>query len=132
LGVKLGVFQKCEIVGLLFLKLKIKSRMNSSLLRNQPNWREKKLKKFTGSIFLCEKKKEKKKKTSTFLADDDDDDDDDDLDGDDQRFCCRRRRCVLLDTMPLADDDDLDGDDQRVCRCCCVLLYAMPLASSSC
>jgi len=125
------VFQKCEIVGLLFLKLKIKSRMNSSLLRNQPNWREKKLKKFTGSIFLCEKKKEKKKKTSTFLADDDDDDDDD-LDGDDQRFCCRGRRCVLLDTMPLADDDDLDGDDQRVCRCCCVLLYAMPLASSSC
>jgi hypothetical protein len=63
-------------------------------------------------------------KTDTFLADDDDDDDDD---GDDQRFCRRRRR-VLLDAMPLADDDDLDGDDQRFCRCCCVLLYAMPLA----
>ncbi len=59
------------------------------------------------------------------MADDDDDDDDDD-----RRFCRRRRRRgVLLDAMPLADDDvDLDGDDQRICRCCCVLLYAMPLA----
>jgi hypothetical protein len=73
------------------------------------------------------RQKEKRMKTGTFLADDDDDDDD--LDGDDQRFCRRRRRrCVLLDAMPLADDDDRDGDDQRFCRCCCVLLYAMPLA----
>jgi hypothetical protein len=82
--------------------------------------------KFTGSNFLCENKKEKKKRklvlfwltttTTTTTT---------------TRFCRRRRRRrgVLLDAMPLADDDvDLDGDDQRICRCCCVLLYAMPLA----
>ncbi len=70
---------------------------------------------------MWKEKRKKEKKIGTFLADDDDDD---------RRFCRRRRRRgVLLDAMPLADDDvDLDGDDQRICRCCCVLLYAMPLA----